>query len=82
MFDHITSDSAILGGKAIIRVTRISVAMNLEWIASEADRDTILRKHPQLTADDVEQATAYASSAIQKEVLLTTEMGTLGLGEL
>ena len=47
-----------------------------------ADRDTILRKHPQLTADDVEQATSYASSAIQNEVLLTTEVGALGLGEL
>ena len=75
MFDRITSDSAILGGKPIIRGTRISVAMILEWIASGADRDTILRKHPQLTADDVEQATSYASSAMQNEVLLTTEVG-------
>ncbi|MCX7418636.1 MAG: DUF433 domain-containing protein [Planctomycetia bacterium] len=49
--------------------------MILEGIASGADRDTILRKHPQLTVDDVEQVTAYASSAMQNEVLLTTDMG-------
>ena len=75
MFDRITSDSAILGGKPIICGTRISVAMILEWIASGADRDTILRKHPQLTAEDVEQAATYAASAVQNEVLLTTEVG-------
>ena len=71
MFDRITSDSAILGGKPIIRGTRISVAMILEWTASGADRDAILRKHPQLTADDVEQAATYAASAVQNEVLLS-----------
>ena len=75
MFDRITSDSAILGGKPIIRGTRISVAMILEWIASGADRDAILRKHPQLTVDDVEQATSYAASAVQNDVLLTAEVG-------
>lgn len=75
MFDRITSDLAILGGKPIIRGTRISVAMILEWIASGADRDTILRKHPHLTADDVEQATSYAASAVQNDVLMTAEVG-------
>ena len=75
MFDRITSDSAILCGKPIIRGTRISVAMILEWVASGADRDTILRKHPQLTVDDVERATACASTAMQNEVFLMTEAG-------
>ena len=65
MFDRITSDLAILGGKPIIRGTRISVAMILEWITSGADRDTILRKHPYLTADDIEQVTSYAGQVIR-----------------
>ncbi len=43
MFDRITSDTAILGGKPIIRGTRISVELILEWIASGATRDDILR---------------------------------------
>lgn len=34
MFDRITSNPAILGGKPIIRGTRISVEMILEWVAS------------------------------------------------
>ena len=46
MFDRIVSDPAILGGKPIIRGTRISVALILEWVASGATRAEVLRKHP------------------------------------
>ena len=75
MFDRITSNPAILGGKPIIRGTRISVQSILEWIASGATRDDILRKHSQLSAQDVEQALAYAAAAVRNEVLVTAEVG-------
>jgi len=75
MFDRITSDPAILGGKPIIRGTRISVELILEWIASGATRADILRKHRHLTAEDVEQALAYAASAVRNEVMVTAEVG-------
>ena len=75
MFDRITSNPAILGGKPIIRGSRVSVELILEWIASGATRDDILRKHAHLTAADVEQALAYAASAVRNEVLVTAEVG-------
>ena len=75
MLDRVISDPAILSGKPIIRGTRISVEIILEWIASGATRDDIVRKHPQLSAADVEQALAYAASAVRNEVLLTAEVG-------
>lgn len=75
MFDRIVSNPAILGGKPIVRGTRISVELILEWMASGATRDDILRKHPHLSAADVEQALAYAASAIRNEVLTTAEVG-------
>jgi len=75
MFDRITSDPAILGGKPIIRGTRISVELILEWIASGATRGDILRKHAHLSAEDVGQALAYAAAAVRNEVLVTTEVG-------
>ena len=74
MFDRITSDPAILGGKPIIRGTRISIAMILEWLASGASRGDILTKHPHMTAEDVEQALTYASELMRNEVLLTAEV--------
>ena len=74
MFDRITSDHTILGGKPIIVGTRISVEVILEWVASGASRDEILRRHPQLTAVDVEQALRYAAAATKNEVLLTAQV--------
>lgn len=71
MFDHITSDTAVLGGKPIIRGTRISVEMILEWIASGATRDDILRRYPHLSAIDIEQSLGYAAAATKNDILFT-----------
>ncbi len=64
MFDRITSDPRILGGKPIIRGTRISVELVLEWLASGASCDDILRRHSHLTADDIQQALGYAAASL------------------
>ena len=74
MFDRITSNQSILGGKPVIVGTRISVEIILEWVASGASRDEILLRHPHLTALDVEQALQYAAAATKNEVLLTTQV--------
>ncbi len=74
MFDRITSDPAILGGKPIIRGTRISVEMVLEWVASGATREDIVRSYPHLTEADVEQALNYAAAAMRNEVYLSAQV--------
>lgn len=58
---HITSDPEILGGKPIIKGTRISVEFILELYASGASKDDILRGYPHLTEDDIHAALMYAS---------------------
>jgi uncharacterized protein (DUF433 family) len=63
MFDRITSDPAILGGKPIIRGKRLSVEFILELIAAGATPDSILQKYPQLAPENVEQALGYSASA-------------------
>jgi uncharacterized protein (DUF433 family) len=74
MFARITSDSEILGGKPIIRGTRISVEMILEWMASGATRDDILKQHPHLTSKDIEQALGHAAATVRNEVLLSARV--------
>jgi len=74
MFDRITSNPEILGGKPIVRGTRISVELILEWVASGAMRDQIIKQHPHLTAEDVEQALGYAAATVRNEVLLTARV--------
>ena len=76
MFDRIVSDPAILGGKPIIRGTRISVELVLEWMASGASRDEIVARHPQLTVEDIEQAMSFAASSFKNDVVLTTRIST------
>ncbi len=75
MFDRITSDAGILGGKPIIRGTRISVQMVAEWVASGATRDDIMVRHQHLTPADIEQALGYAAAAVQNEIYLTAKVG-------
>lgn len=74
MFDRIISDPAILGGKPIIKGTRISVEIVMEWVVSGASRDDILAANPHLTREDVEQAIGYAAHAAKNEVLTTVEL--------
>jgi uncharacterized protein (DUF433 family) len=71
MFDRITSDPAILGGKPIISGTRISVEIILEWMASGASRDAIVRDYPPLTTEDVEQTLEFAAASLRRDVHLT-----------
>lgn len=71
MFDRIVSDPAILGGKPIIRGTRISVEIILEWMASGASRDDIVKNYPFLTVQDVEQALEFAAAMLRKDTHLT-----------
>jgi uncharacterized protein (DUF433 family) len=76
MFDRITSNPAILGGKPIIRGTRISVAMILEWMASGASIEDVIERFPHLKADDVEQALSYAASSLENDVLISAEIAS------
>ena len=71
MFERISSDSAILGGKPIIRGTRISVEFILELVASGATRDEILGRHPHLTVADFEQAVAFAAASMRNDSLIS-----------
>jgi uncharacterized protein (DUF433 family) len=74
MFDRIVSDPAIFGGKPIIRGTRISVEMVMEWIASGASRDDVQKTYPHLAAEDVQQAIGYVAQAVKNEILATAEI--------
>ena len=64
-FDHITSDPEILGGKAIIKGTRVSVAMILEWFATGATIPTLIEQHPYLTEEGIRQALHYAAHKVK-----------------
>ncbi len=69
-FKYIISDPDILGGKPIIKGSRISVQLILEWIASGASVKSIIEEFPHLPEEGVREAILYASRFMDKEILI------------
>lgn len=59
--DLITLEPGKRGGKPCIRGLRITVQDVLEWLASGMTAQDILDDYPQLTAQDIQAALAYAA---------------------
>jgi len=51
--ERITANREVLGGKPIIRGTRISVEFILELLASGVTEGEILQDYPHLTKEDI-----------------------------
>ena len=56
MFERITFDPKILGGKACIRGLRIPVSVIVGQLAHGASHEEILKGYPDLQAEDLQQA--------------------------
>ena len=56
-----------VGGKPVIKGTRIPVYFILELIANGWSFDDILKNYPQLKKDDILAAIAYASKILKDE---------------
>lgn len=68
MFDRITFDSKIMGGRACIRGMRITVSLLVNLIANGMMIDELRREYPDLEPDDVRQALQYAAALANEEV--------------
>jgi len=60
-FTKITHNSDIMGGKACIKGTRVTVGMILTLISEGKSIDELLGDYPYLEYDDIMQAIAYAA---------------------
>ena len=61
-FEHIHCDPGILGGKPVVRGTRLSVEFILELAASGASKSEIAAAYPELLSEEaVEEAFLYAA---------------------
>ena len=68
MFDRITFDPRVMGGRACIRGMRIPVSVIVSQIAHGADFDEILGDYPDLELEDIQQALRYAAWLTQEQV--------------
>ena len=68
MFDRITFDPQIMGGRACIRGMRIPVSVIVGQIAHGAGFEEILEEYPDLEREDIQQAIEYAAWLTQEQV--------------
>ena len=66
---HIVADPSVMGGKPVIRGTRISVESILERVAAGEGVDQIILEHPYISADQVRAALEYAASVFKNDVV-------------
>jgi len=68
MFDCITFDPQIMGGRACIRGVRIPVSLIIGQIAHGATFEEILEGYPDLEGEDIQAALEYAAWLTKEEV--------------
>jgi uncharacterized protein (DUF433 family) len=66
--DRITFEPGKMGGRACIRGLRISVGLVVALVAEGLSRDEILADYPDLEAEDIRQALAYAAWLTREEI--------------
>ena len=71
MFERITFDPKIMGGRACIRGMRLPVSVIVEQIAHGATFEEILAGYPDLEPEDIRQAIEYAAWLTREEVRLS-----------
>jgi len=65
--ERVVIDEKILGGKPVIRGTRIPVYLIVELVANGLSIKDILKEYPELSEEDVKAALRYAVSLLKRE---------------
>lgn len=67
MFDRITFNSQIMGGRACIRGMRITVSLVVNLVANGMSVEEILKEYPKLEAEDIRASLQYAAFLASEE---------------
>lgn len=70
LFERITFDSQIMGGRACVRGMRITVSLVIRLVASGMTTVEILEAYPYLEAEDISASLQYAAFLASEEIYL------------
>jgi uncharacterized protein (DUF433 family) len=65
--DRIEAKPGVLSGKPVIEGTRISVELVLDFLASGATVEELLKDYPHITREDILACVAYAADTLRSE---------------
>jgi uncharacterized protein (DUF433 family) len=68
--ERIEINPDIMGGKPVIRGTRLPVETILRKLGAGMSAEAIMAEHPRLTADDIRAAQAFAADYLAGEDLV------------
>ena len=68
--ERIEINPEVMGGKPVIRGTRVPVEVVLRKLGAGMAPEAIIRDHPRLTLDDIRAAQAFAADYLADEVLI------------
>ena len=67
MSERVEVNPKILGGKPVIKGTRIPVYLILELLSAGYDFKRIIKAYPTLTEEDIKAAVNYAAQIVKNE---------------
>jgi uncharacterized protein (DUF433 family) len=68
IFERITFDPQIMGGRACIRGMRITVSLVFKLVANGMSTEEILEAYPYLEAEDIQACLWYAAFLASEEI--------------
>ena len=68
--DRIEINPEIMGGKPVIRGTRVPVEIVLRKLGAGMTAEAIIADHPRVTPEDVRAAQAFAADYLADEVVI------------
>ena len=71
--DRIVSIPGVVGGKPVVKGTRIPVEIVLQHLAYDLNLETLFADYPRLTKEDVQACLAYAETLVEDEEMYPTE---------
>lgn len=69
LLERISLDPKVMGGKPVIRGTRIPVELLMRMISQRIPETEILREYPRLQPDDIQAALVYAANVVANEAV-------------
>ncbi|MEK7794806.1 MAG: DUF433 domain-containing protein [Candidatus Hydrogenedentota bacterium] len=67
MYDRITFDKDIIGGRACIRGMRITASLLINLVANGMSTEDIMREYPDIEPEDIRQALLCAALRVRDE---------------
>jgi uncharacterized protein (DUF433 family) len=68
--ERIEINAEVMGGKPVIRGTRVPVETVLRKLGAGMSAEAIISDHPRLTLDDIRAAQAFAADYLADEVMV------------